>query len=336
MSAVDRFIDGEDRLSALLKRLPAYAPSDALEAAVRAAARTAQQEADRLRTSAAPLPFPAPPTLAAAVLQEAARVQAAQAARRDALLDRVAAGQPAADVLGAPVSAATRDWLAAQAQANAAAQKAEQARTSHAVRARQWWRSLGLAASVAAVAGLTTSIVLRQIDDGALLPATTREISAPAPAPAADIAAAPATEAAPEAAAAAPASPAPPAVQAAPPRSASNGVPPRMKTSAAARRPNAAHRANPPGTASPRRKPAKASLPTRRRSRRHRPPCPCRQRPLTRPWRKPHRLLHPLPQRRPRLHHRPPHRRPISPARPHRRWRPHASAQRPPRPLRLP
>ncbi|WP_354685305.1 hypothetical protein [Cupriavidus necator] len=217
MSAADRFIDGEDRLSALLKSLPAYAPSAALEASVREAARAAQQEADRVRAGAAPLPFPAPPTLAAAVLEEAARVQAAQAARRDALLGRVAAGGEAADVLGAPVSEATRDWLAAEARANVAAQKEAQSRTFRAVRARQWWRSLGLAASVAAVAGLTTSIVLRQIDDGALVPSTTREMSAPAQSPAADIAVAPAPEPAPEAATAAPSNPAPPAAKTAPP-----------------------------------------------------------------------------------------------------------------------
>ncbi|WP_455280276.1 hypothetical protein [Cupriavidus necator] len=212
MSAVDRFIDGEDRLSALLKALPAYTPPKTLQASVQAAARAAQEEADRRRAGTAALPFSAPPALAAAVLEEAARVQAAQAVRRDALLGRVAAGEPAADVLGAPVSPATRDWLTAEAQANASAQKAEQARTSRTVRARQWWRSLGLVASVAAVAGLTTSIVLRQIDDGALQPATTREMSAPAPA--ADIAAVPAPEAAPESAASA--NPAPPAAKAAP------------------------------------------------------------------------------------------------------------------------
>ncbi|WP_454741521.1 hypothetical protein [Cupriavidus necator] len=210
MSAVDRFIDGEDRLSALLKALPAYAPPKSLHASVQAAARAAQEEADRRRAGTAALPFSAPPALAAAVLEEAARVQAAQAMRRDALLGRVAAGEPAADVLGAPVSPATRDWLTAEAQANASARKAEQARTSRTVGARQWWRSLGLVASVAAVAGLTTSIVLRQIDDGALQPATTREMSAPAPA--ADIAAVPAPEAAPESAALA--NPAPPAAKA--------------------------------------------------------------------------------------------------------------------------
>lgn len=213
MSAVDRFIDGEDRLSALLKALPAYAPPKSLQASVQAAARAAQEEAGRRRAGTAALPFSAPPALAAAVLEEAARVQAAQAMRRDALLGRVAAGEPAADVLGAPVSPVTRDWLTAEAQANASAQKAARERNSRTVRARQWWRSLGLVASVAAVAGLTTSIVLRQIDDGALQPATTREMSAPAPA-AADIAAVPAPEAAPESAASA--IPAPPAAKPAP------------------------------------------------------------------------------------------------------------------------
>ncbi|AQV93405.1 hypothetical protein BJN34_05795 [Cupriavidus necator] len=219
MSAADRFIAGEDRLSALLRALPAYAPSDALAASVHAAARAAQQEADLRRASAAGLPFPAPPTLAAAVLEEASRLQAAQAARRDAVLARVGSGEAAENILGAPVSPAASEWLQAQATASAqetarkAAQQAAQSRLTRAARARRWWRSLGLVASVAAVAGLTTSIVLRQIDDGALLPVTTSEMSASPPAPSTEPSPAPS----PETAAAAPANPPPPAAKAVPP-----------------------------------------------------------------------------------------------------------------------
>ncbi|MFJ4290052.1 hypothetical protein ACIP1U_09725 [Cupriavidus sp. NPDC089707] len=228
MSAADRFIDGQDRLAALLKALPAYVPPERLADAVQAAAHVAQQEADARRAST--LPFAAPPGLASAVLEEAARLQAAQAGRRDAVLAGIAAGQPAAQALGAPVSDATRDWLAAQARSVAAAQavegtdcagRTEQTRTA---RARRWWRSLGAVASVAAVAGLTTSIVLRQIDEGALQPASVHESTAPAAPTAAPPATAPAATAAAgdapasthEAPVAAPARPAPPAPKVSP------------------------------------------------------------------------------------------------------------------------
>ncbi|PVY78540.1 hypothetical protein C7414_10690 [Cupriavidus alkaliphilus] len=221
MSAADRFIAGEDRLSALLKALPAYPPPPALEAAVLAAARAAQQDAGRRQAGAPDLPFAAPPALAAAVLEEAARLQAAQSARRDAVLARVAAGAAAEDVLGARLGPDAAAWLRAQAADSTRnpAQSSATARLTHAARARRWWRSLGLVASVAAVAGLTTSIVLRQIDDGALLPTGTAEMAsaemaAPAPAPAASTAPSPPL---PETAAAPPSKPAAPAAKAAPP-----------------------------------------------------------------------------------------------------------------------
>ncbi|MBB3008288.1 hypothetical protein [Cupriavidus alkaliphilus] len=221
MSAADRFIAGEDRLSALLKALPAYPPPPALEAAVLAAARAAQQDAGRHQAGAPDLPFAAPPALAAAVLEEAARLQAAQSARRDAVLARVAAGAAAEDVLGARLGPDAAAWLRAQAADSTRnpAQSSATARLTHAARARRWWRSLGLVASVAAVAGLTTSIVLRQIDDGALLPTGTAEMAsaemaAPAPAPAASTTPSPPL---PETAAALPPKPAAPAAKAAPP-----------------------------------------------------------------------------------------------------------------------
>ncbi|SOZ49520.1 hypothetical protein; putative transmembrane protein [Cupriavidus taiwanensis] len=223
MSAADRFIAGEDRLSALLKALPAYPPPPALEAAVLAAARAAQQDAGRHQAGAPDLPFAAPPALAAAVLEEAARLQAAQSARRDAVLARVAAGAAAEDVLGARLGPDAAAWLRAQAADSTrnAAQPSTMEPSTHAARVRRWWRSLGLVASVAAVAGLTTSIVLRQIDDGALMPAGTAEIAAtemaapaPTPAPAASTAPSPTL---PETAAAPTSKPAAPAARAAPP-----------------------------------------------------------------------------------------------------------------------
>ncbi|SPA39986.1 hypothetical protein; putative transmembrane protein [Cupriavidus taiwanensis] len=219
--AAERFIAGEDRLSALLKALPPYPPPAALEAAVLAAARAAQQDAGRRRADAAALPFAAPPALAAAVLEEAARLQAAQSARRDAVLARVAAGAAAEDVLGARLGPDAAAWLRAQAADSTrnAARPSAMEPSPHAARARRWWRSLGLVASVAALAGLTTSIVLQQLDDGALLPKGTAEMAsaemaAPTPTPAASTAPSPAL---PETAAAPPAKPAAPAARATPP-----------------------------------------------------------------------------------------------------------------------
>jgi len=228
MSAADRFIDGQDRLAALLKALPAYMPPERLAAAVQAAAHAAQQEADARRAGALPfgLPFAAPPGLASAVLEEAARLQAAQAGRRDAVLASIEAGQPAAQALGAPVSDATRDWLAAQARSMAIAQAAGRTEQTSTTRARRWWRSLGAVASVAAVAGLTTSIVLRQVDEGALQPGAVRESTTPqaatpatAPAPTAAPTAGDAPARVQDAPVAAPANPTPPAPKAAPPAS---------------------------------------------------------------------------------------------------------------------
>ncbi|SPD64051.1 conserved protein of unknown function [Cupriavidus taiwanensis] len=259
--AAERFIAGEDRLSALLKALPPYPPPAALEAAVLAAARAAQEQAGRHQAEAAALPFAAPPALAAAVLEEAARLQAAQSARRDAVLARVAAGAAAEDVLGARLGPDAAAWLRAQAADSTrnAARPATMEQSTHAARARRWWRSLGLVASVAAVAGLTTSIVLRQIDDGALMPAGTAEMAAtemaaPAPTPAATAAPSPPL---PETAAAPPPKPAAPAAKAVAPaaRPAPRAAPGTEATRSVPREPaldsEAPAQANPPAPPAP-------------------------------------------------------------------------------------
>ncbi len=198
----ERFIAGEDRLSALLRALPAFEPSPSLADSVAAAARAAQADADRARAASAarpaanpaePFAFTPPPELAASVLHEAARVQAAQAGRRDALLTQVAAGTPAGEALGGTVSAPTQTWLRQQAQAHQETMAQETAesvvRKRSPAHARRWWRSLGLAASTIAVAGLATHVVLRQIDEGVMLqeaaPVVAHREVADAPAPAA-------------------------------------------------------------------------------------------------------------------------------------------------------
>ncbi|KAI3592917.1 hypothetical protein D9X30_2654 [Cupriavidus sp. U2] len=174
--AAERFIAGEDRLSALLRDVPRFEAPASLASAVATAARAvqarmaAEAERDAVRTSAPPPTFGAPPTLSDSVLREAARLQAAQAARRDVVFDQVLRGKPADDVLGAPVSAPTEAWLRTQAAqhrdgaASTAAVAPPPARRATAV--SRWWRSLGVAATAFAVAGLATRIVLSQLDDG--------------------------------------------------------------------------------------------------------------------------------------------------------------------------
>lgn len=174
--AAERFIAGEDRLSALLRDVPRFEAPASLASAVATAARAvqarmaAEAERDAVRTSAPPPTFGAPPTLSDSVLREAARLQAAQAARRDVVFDQVLRGKPADDVLGAPVSAPTEAWLRTQAAqhrdgaASTAAVAPPPPRRATAV--SRWWRSLGVAATAFAVAGLATRIVLSQLDDG--------------------------------------------------------------------------------------------------------------------------------------------------------------------------
>lgn len=172
--AVERFIAGEDRLSALLREVPHFEPPANLATAVAAAARAvqarmaAEAERDAVRRSAPPPTFAAPPTLSDSVLREAARLQAAQAARRDVVFEQLLQGKPADDVLGAPVSAPTAAWLRTHAaqHRDETASKAVAAPARRARAVSRWWRSLGVAATAFAVAGLATKIVLSQLDDG--------------------------------------------------------------------------------------------------------------------------------------------------------------------------
>lgn len=173
--AADRFIDGEDRLSELLRALPRYEAPASLAVAVTTAARAVQArmaaEAERgadqhaARASEPAPAFTAPATLADVVQREAAKMQSAQSARRDVVFDHVAQGKPAADVLGARVSDATEAWLRTQATAHREATAPAAPARRHA-RLSRWWRSLGVAATAFAVAGLAAKIVLSQLDDG--------------------------------------------------------------------------------------------------------------------------------------------------------------------------
>lgn len=207
MSADERFIAGEDRLAALLRELPAFVPPASLEASVMAAAR-AEQAA---RNAPAPLPpaslpakvrayaeqaeapadddeldFTPPAGLQAAVMAEAARMQAAQATRRNAVLEEIRRGDVPQSVLGAPVSEAAQAWLREQAlPAQPAAGAEPTGKPPRARPARRWWPALGALAATLGVGVLSLQIVMRQLD----LRHGEITLPAQAPAPVADTAA---------------------------------------------------------------------------------------------------------------------------------------------------
>lgn len=107
-------------MAALLRALPAYAPPDRMQAwFAQAAAR-----ADSARNAAGPgsaraaatdaagiLQFEPPATMGAIFAAAAAQAEQAQAPQRAAIQARLADGDDAAQVLGAPVHDSTRAWL---------------------------------------------------------------------------------------------------------------------------------------------------------------------------------------------------------------------------------
>lgn len=161
------FLQGEDRLAALLRALPAYAPPASLERTFLAAVRAAQREVEQGRPAAAPAAtdfgFAPPPSLEANFRKLAASVDAAQATRREALLGEIAQGKSPAEALGVDVRAETAAWLARRAQEQAASPPA-----SNPPPRRSWaflhWKGLGLAASAAMVAAVATQVLLPQGD----------------------------------------------------------------------------------------------------------------------------------------------------------------------------
>ncbi|MDR3054301.1 MAG: hypothetical protein LBU53_02715 [Zoogloeaceae bacterium] len=128
MSAVDRFIAGEDRLSAALKAIPFYDASDTLAASVQATARQTERAAWHVANA---LTFEPSAALADAVSREAKRMQAAQTTRREALLNTLAK-TGVAEALGVPVTAATESWLRQQAARREASTPARKAQY-------RWW-----------------------------------------------------------------------------------------------------------------------------------------------------------------------------------------------------
>ena len=101
MKDFDAFLDGRGRLAGLLRALPPFEPPAGMEARF-VAALPAMPAADGR--------FEPPPSLAEAVLAEAARLDTAQRPRQQAVLDEmIRAG--ADQALGTALSDASRDWL---------------------------------------------------------------------------------------------------------------------------------------------------------------------------------------------------------------------------------
>jgi hypothetical protein len=138
----DRFLAGEGALADLIRRQPAFDAPEGLF--------------DRVMTAldcAAPnLQFEPPAALEAAVLAEAARLDAAQQPRREALLDEIAAGTSAQAAMGIGLSEATDRWLAQAAQT-----RPTPAPVAKRARRRGWWQGLG----VAVTAALAASVALQ-------------------------------------------------------------------------------------------------------------------------------------------------------------------------------
>jgi hypothetical protein len=112
MTALDRFIAGEDAFAAMLRAIPFFEPPEALNAWMRNTARDVEVERRAARENALDAcTFEPPDTLRDAVLQEARTLERAQETRREAVRGILARGGSAEEALGAPVAARTEAWL---------------------------------------------------------------------------------------------------------------------------------------------------------------------------------------------------------------------------------
>lgn len=165
--AFDRFIAGHGPMAKLIAGHPRFEPPEGMLDRVLAAVDTPN----------ASLSFEPPASLEAAVLAEAARLDAAQAPRRDALLDQIASGADASTALGADVSQSTTQWLAGQANRRPPAAIP---------RSRPGWKRWLNGFGVAATAALAASVALKVWMDPAAptmersaVPMTAQDAAAP-------------------------------------------------------------------------------------------------------------------------------------------------------------
>ena len=161
-SAFQRFMQGEDELSALLRQaLPAYEAPAGMEARFREQVQALQ--AGRAAAVTA-MSFEAPASQSLAFARLAADVQSAQAPRRDAVLGQIRSGRPASEVLGAAISEQGLAWLQQQSRTAAPAQPAPAVR-SPARRSMWMWGGGSAFASLLLMAlGLRISGVWPNVD----------------------------------------------------------------------------------------------------------------------------------------------------------------------------
>jgi hypothetical protein len=114
MSAFERFISREDRLSAVLLALPEYEAPEHLAARIQEAALSLS-DAEKHRPVENSL-FVPPDSLEQAVLRQAGILHAAQSARRRAILRQVAEEDDLSRLFGGPLSRETENWLRQAAQ----------------------------------------------------------------------------------------------------------------------------------------------------------------------------------------------------------------------------
>ncbi|QID16455.1 hypothetical protein G3580_01710 [Nitrogeniibacter mangrovi] len=138
----DRFLAGRGALAELIRRQPPFEPPAAMF----------ERVMNALGGETPALDFEPPASLEAAVLAEAARLDAAQRPRREALLEQIAHGTAPGTALEAGLDETTRRWLKQQASHRAPTPAAPPRRPW-----RRWLNGLG----VAAMAGIAASVALK-------------------------------------------------------------------------------------------------------------------------------------------------------------------------------
>lgn len=107
-TSFERFLTGEDRLSALLRELPRYEAGESLERRFAEAASKAQAQYVKMPV------FEPPASLTENFQAMAGSVDEAQQTRRNAVLREIAEGKPVNAAIGAPLSEGGQKWLQQQ------------------------------------------------------------------------------------------------------------------------------------------------------------------------------------------------------------------------------
>ncbi|MDR1227466.1 MAG: hypothetical protein LBK55_00350 [Azoarcus sp.] len=182
MNAVERFIAGEDRLSAVLGAAPFFDAPETLASWMNQTARAVENERAAKRDAVAAGMFEPPAHLCDAVLREAWALERAQAPRRQALRAELARGTSIEAALGAPVSPKAAAWLHGWARQEEAPRAAPRPAPT---RRRTWWKPglvFGASFSIALLAGL--AVQFHWLSAPGTPPAPMLAASPPPPSPA--------------------------------------------------------------------------------------------------------------------------------------------------------